>query len=95
MSLPERRDLRSDQPVPKTGIRPRPIHSRDGATDEEGERDGLLHFSCPACLRMMSGKNAGPSQCPHCKATVTPPQLVRARLGKAVMMPPAKTGRLK
>ena len=95
MNLPDRRDTRAETPEPRPGIRPRPIQQRKAAADKP-EGPGELHFSCPACLRMMSaGREAGVVSCPSCQARVMPPQFVGKGDGKELLPPPTKTGRLK
>lgn len=95
MNLPERRNSQADSSEVKPGIRPRPIQARENeAWDVAG--GGLLHFSCPSCLRMISAAaGAGVIECSLCGASVMPPQLVAGRASKGQMAPPTKTGRLK
>lgn len=96
MNLPERRDSRTDAPESKPGIRPRPIHARDEKEAAETASATVLHFSCPACLRMISGSaGTATTTCSHCQATVLPPQLVGRKAAKTPFPAPTKTGRLK
>lgn len=95
MNLPERRTSQADSPDARPGIRPRPIQSREGEASPTAG-GGLLHFSCPACLRMISAApSTGTIECPLCDARVMPPQVVAAKAGKSHLPPPTKTGRLK
>ena len=95
MNLPDRRESRAETPEPKPGIRPRPIQSRKAEGETPAAVTGVLHFSCPSCLRMMSAEHdeEGIVSCPSCQARVMPPQLVRTGgSGKAHQPPPTKTG---
>ncbi len=94
MSLPDRK---SEDTGPKIGIRPRTM-----PLDEPGaEPLALLHFSCPACLRMMSAEAAAKSAaCPGCGAVVALPKVIAAAKARVhsvphQMPPPKKTGVLK
>jgi hypothetical protein len=60
----------------------------------------LLHFSCPACLHMLSAlrtRTAQPIQCPSCEGQVMPPQQISMGIAggsKTNLPPPRKTGML-
>ena len=97
MNLPERRDTQPEPSSIKPGLRPRPIQSREGGAGSGGtEGGGMLHFSCPACLRMISGvKGTEALACPLCEAQVVPPQLATGRGAKTHLPIRAKSGRLK
>lgn len=95
MNLPERRNPQAETSDAKPGIRPRPIQTRRPG-DETPKGPGVLHFSCPACLAMMSAQRGlGIVPCPSCEARVMPPQVVGESAGKGHQPPPTKTGRLK
>lgn len=94
MNLPERRDSQAEATDSKPGIRPRPIQAREADAPVTGE--GVLHFSCPACLRMISAaQGSGIIPCPLCDARVMPPQVVAAPAAKGHLPAPTKTGILK
>lgn len=94
MSLPDRK---SDDAGPKAGIRPRTMPLSESAR----ETLALLHFACPACLRMMAAEaGARSAGCPECGATVAPPKVIAAAAPRIhsvqhQMPPPKKTGVMK
>jgi hypothetical protein len=95
MNLPERRDTQPELSSTKTGLRPRPIQAREEVPlAKEVEGGGVLHFSCPACLRMISvPKGTEAAACPLCEAEVVPPRLATGRGGKTHLPIRAKSGR--
>ena len=75
MSLPNRRT--TDNDAGKAGIRPRPIQTRAPAILPT--EVVLLHFSCPACLRMVScGLEVPTATCGNCGVIVVPPKVYGA-----------------
>lgn len=64
-----------------------------------GDDAAWLHFTCPACLQMLSAPRAQvaePVSCPSCHAAVQPPHIVTttttAGSGKTSLPPPKKSG---
>jgi|GEM_PF-2774763 hypothetical protein len=101
--LPEKRT--PFQPTPNTGavdearrldVRPRGVGQRADEAASTDAISSLLHFSCPACLKMMSAPRlSGVLQCPACQASVVPPQIVNMAVtpaGKTALPPPKKSG---
>ena len=81
------------------GTAPKPEKPNEPVGEEtEGSGGTLLHFSCPACLHMLSAaktETATTVKCPTCNASVMPPQLVNVGLpaaGKTTLPPPKKSG---
>ena len=94
MNLPERRAPLPEPSAAKPGLRPRPIQTRGSGAGTEG--GGTLHFSCPACLRMISApKGLDALACPLCQAQVVPPQLATGRGAKTHVPVRLKSGKLK
>jgi hypothetical protein len=64
-----------------------------------GEDVAVLHFTCPACLVMLSAPRslaAGAVVCQACHVSVQPPQVVSSpspsAQGKSALPPPQKNG---
>ena len=79
-------------------VRPRLSGARAG---EGGAADdaAVLHFTCPACLQMLSVPRAQASLavvCAGCQVSVQPPQVVSASVaagqGRTSLPPPKKSG---
>lgn len=80
------------------GTGPKTEKGDEPAADGVEAVETLLHFSCPACLHMLSAAKTETTvtvKCPTCSAWVMPPQLVNVGLpaaGKTTLPPPKKSG---